>query len=262
MTDLRPSSPDFLKIAHRGYSSRYPENTLPAFAGAVAAGADMIELDVRLSRDGKLVVIHDATIDRTSDGRGRVADLALAELRRFSYACGMTAFGRVPIPTLAEVIDCVGVQVMLNIEIKGRRPGSAGIEQALAALLRRKGAVDRIIVSAFDRRVLAEVKRADGQVRTGLLYDRAWRRIREDVRRLGIYSVHPRLSAVDTEALRLVHSDGVRVFPWVAKDREAVDRCRAAGFIDGVMVNDLALFGEAGLPVTTQIGLDKIGREL
>lgn len=245
MTAPNPSRPAFLKIAHRGYSLRYPENTLPAFEAAVAAGADMIELDIRLSRDGELVVIHDATVDRTSNGRGRVADLSLAELRRFSYANGMSAFGAVPIPTLAEVIDRVGAQVTLNVEIKGRRSGSAGMERALAALLRRKGAVDRVIVSAFDRRVLAGVKRADGEVRTGLLYDRAWKRFREDVRKLGVYSVHPRLSAIDAEALRWVHSEGVRVFPWVAKDRGDVDRCRAADFIDGVMVNDLALFGDA-----------------
>jgi len=246
LTDSRLFGSAFLKIAHRGYSSRYPENTLPAFEGAVAAGADMIELDVRLSRDGELVVIHDATIDRTSNGRGRMADLTLAELRRFSYPNAMTAFGRVPIPTLAEVIDRVGAQVTLNVEIKGRRSGSAGMERLIAALLRRKGAVDRVIVSAFDRRALVEMKRADGQVRTGLLYDRGWRRFGEDVRRLGVYSVHPRLSAIDAEALRWVHSEGVRVFPWVAKDRGDVDRCRAADFIDGVMVNDLALFGDAG----------------
>jgi glycerophosphoryl diester phosphodiesterase len=246
LTDPHPARPAFLKIAHRGYSSRYPENTLPAFEGAVAAGADMIELDVRLSRDGEIVVIHDATVDRTSNGRGRVADLSLAELRRFNYANGMSAFGRVPIPTLAEVIDRVGAQVTLNVEIKGRRSESAGMEGALAALLRRKGAVGRVIVSAFDRRVLAAMKRADARVRTGLLYDRAWRRFREDVRRLGVESVHPRLSAIDAEALRWVRSVGVRVFPWVAKDRGDVDRCRAADFIDGVMVNDLALFGDAG----------------
>ena len=246
MTDSRLFGSAFLKIAHRGYSSRYPENTLPAFEGAVAAGADMIELDVRLSRDGEIVVIHDATVDRTSNGRGRVADLSLAELRRFNYANGMSAFGRVPIPTLAEVIDRVGAQVTLNVEIKGRRSESAGMEGALAALLRRKGAVGRVIVSAFDRRVLAAMKRADARVRTGLLYDRAWRRFREDVRRLGVESVHPRLSAIDAEALRWVRSVGVRVFPWVAKDRGDVDRCRAADFIDGVMVNDLALFGDAG----------------
>jgi len=245
LTDSRLFGSAFLKIAHRGYSSRYPENTLPAFEGAVAAGADMIELDVRLSRDGELVVIYDATIDRTSNGRGRMADLTLAELRRFSYPNAMTAFGRVPIPTLAEVIDRVGAQVTLNVEIKGRRSGSAGMERLIAALLRRKGAVDRVIVSAFDRRALVEMKRADGQVRTGLLYDRGWRRFGEDVRRLGVYSVHPRLSAIDAEALRWVHSEGVRVFPWVAKDRGDVDRCRAADFIDGVMVNDLALFGDA-----------------
>ena len=107
-------------------------------------------------------------------------------------------------------------------------------------------AVGHVIVSAFDRRVLAAMKRADARVRPGLLYDRAWRRFREDVRRLGVESVHPRLSAIDAEALRWVRSVGVRVFPWVAKDRGDVDRCRAADFIDGVMVNDLALFGDAG----------------
>lgn len=75
----------FLKIAHRGYSSRYPENTIPAFEKAIAAGADMIELDVQLSQDGQLVVIHDERIDRTANGgTGAVTDLSLVELKRYN----------------------------------------------------------------------------------------------------------------------------------------------------------------------------------
>jgi glycerophosphoryl diester phosphodiesterase len=205
----------------------------------------MIELDVRLSRDGELVVIHDARINRTSNGRGRVADLILAELKQCSYHNGMTVFGFIPIPTLAEVIASVGSRVLLNVEIKGRWSKRTGIERKLADLLRAKHCVDRVIISSFNRKILAEMKRVDGEVRTGLLYDATWKRFREDVRALGVRSVHPELAAVESGALRWASSCGIKVYPWVAKDRDTVERCRAMRFIDGVMVNDLGLFGAA-----------------
>jgi glycerophosphoryl diester phosphodiesterase len=232
----------FLKIAHRGYSSSYPENTLLAFEKALAAGADMIELDVHLSRDGRLVVIHDDRIDRTADGTGAVSGLSLAELKRYNYNNRMAEHGFVEIPTLDKVIAWAGDRVMLNIEIKNRPVRSEGIEQKLADLLRETRFTDRAIVSSFDHFALAEIKRIAGSVRTGMLYDSVWIHFEDEVRALGVYSVHPGPDAIDAGQLRWARSCGIRVYPWVIKDREILKLCRDSGLADGAMVNDLALF--------------------
>ncbi len=233
----------FLRIAHRGYSSKYPENTLLAFEAAVEAGADMIELDVRLSRDETFVVIHDARVDRTSDGRGPVARRTLAELRRYSYHNGMEGFGFVPIPTLTEAIDRLSGRVALNIEVKEDGSRRAGVGENLVRLLREREVVDRVIVSSFDLGILAGIKRAEGRLKIGLICDTRRRGFREEVQALAPYSLHPSLALRDEDALRWARSRGMRIYPWVATRRETVERCRASGLVDGVMVNDLALFG-------------------
>ena len=107
-----------LVIAHRGYREKYPENTLAAFNAAVDAGAPMIELDVSLTKDRKLIVIHDDTLDRTTDGIGPVSEYTLAELKRFDAGSWFgTCFKDEQLPALEEVFDAVGGQVLLNIEI-------------------------------------------------------------------------------------------------------------------------------------------------
>ncbi len=234
----------FLKIAHRGYSSKYPENTILAFEKAAAAGADMIELDVRLSRDGWLVVIHDERIDRTADGTGAVSGLSLGELKRYSYNNRMAGFGFVEIPTLDEAIAWAGNRVMLNIEIKKGPVRNDGIERRLAELLQETHFTDRVIVSSFDHDALAGLKRIAGSVRTGMLYDTVRPRFADEVQALGVYSVHPGADAVEAGQLRWAKSRGIQVYPWVVKDREILKAYRASGYVDGAMVNDLSLFSE------------------
>jgi glycerophosphoryl diester phosphodiesterase len=232
----------FLKIAHRGYSARYPENTLLAFEKAIEAGADMIELDVHLSRDGELVVIHDDRIDRTSDGTGLVVDQTLAELRRFSYHNRMPGYGFVEIPILEEVIDLAGNRAMLNIEIKNCPIRHPGIEKRLVDLLDRKDFRERVIVSSFDHHALAEMKRIAGDVKTGMLYNAIWIKFADEVGALGVYSVHPSLDAVEEGQLTWAKSRGLMVYCWVARERSIIELCRVSGLIDGVMVNELELF--------------------
>ena len=107
---------NFLKIAHRGYSERYPENTLLAFRRAMEVGADMIELDVHLSRDAYLVVLHDDYIDRTSNGSGMVRNFRLEELRSYNFNYGMKEFGFIKIPLLEEVIDLTRGRITYRVK--------------------------------------------------------------------------------------------------------------------------------------------------
>jgi glycerophosphoryl diester phosphodiesterase len=152
--------------------------------------------------------------------------------------------GFVGIPTLDEVIAWAGDRVMLNIEIKNGPVRNEGIERKLAALLQETRFTDRVIVSSFDHYALAEMKRIAGSVRTGMLYDSVWIRFADEVRALGVFSVHPRADAVKAGQLRWAKSRGIQVYPWVVKDRETLKAFRASGYVDGVMVNDLALFSE------------------
>lgn len=111
-------------IAHRGFSGQAPENTLASFQKAVELGSDMIELDVRFSKDGQVVVIHDDTIDRTTNGRGKVADYTLKELKQFDAGSWFAPqFSGERIPTLKEVLELVKGKVLVNIEIKDESPG-------------------------------------------------------------------------------------------------------------------------------------------
>jgi glycerophosphoryl diester phosphodiesterase len=235
---------EFLRIAHRGYSAKYPENTILAFTKAIEAGVDMIELDLHSSRDDELVVIHDDSIDRTSDGRGRVAELTLTDLRKYNFNNGMTNCGFVGIPTLAEVIELADNRVLLNIEIKKDPKKNVGIEKNLVDLLKGEDFLDSVIVSSFDCKILTEIKEIAKEIRTGLIYDGSGKRFREKVRELDVSSVHPDTAVVDAIDLRWLKSCGIKVYPWVVNDRKTITEYRDSGFIDGVMVNDLALFDD------------------
>jgi len=132
-------------IAHRGASARFPENTLPAFRAAVEVGADFIELDVHLTADDEVVVVHDGTLGRTISGAGRVAELTLAELRRRDAGSWKSAeFAGARVPTLAEVLDGIPLPVMVEIKPEGRRVVERTVE-----VIRAAGAAGRVVIASF-----------------------------------------------------------------------------------------------------------------
>jgi glycerophosphoryl diester phosphodiesterase len=145
-------------IAHRGASDHEPENTLRAFRRAIELGADKVELDVRLSRDGHVVVIHDQDVSRTTDGSGDVARLTLEELRHFDAGKGER------IPTLHEVIDLVRCRCGLYIELKG-----AGTPAATIDVLRANRFEAETILGSFEKRLIVESKRLAQEIPTSLL---------------------------------------------------------------------------------------------
>ena len=235
----------FLKIAHRGYSELYSENTLPAFQKAIEFGADMIELDVHLTRDGTPVVIHDNDIERTSNGKGDVAQFLLKELRQFDVDFKKTSGDSfVPVPTLEEVIDLVKGRVQLNIEIKNCPHRYKGIEEAIASLLIEKDFLSDTVVSSFDHFSLLTIKKIEPEIKIGMLYDSVWITFQEEVRALDIFSLHPSIDAFDPEQARWAKHSGYRVYPWVAHSKDTVTRIAESGLADGVMVNDLTFFAE------------------
>lgn len=230
-----------LKIAHRGYSEKYPENTIPAFIKAIEFGADMIEFDIHLSRDGRIVVIHDDSIDRTSNGTGMVKDFTLNELREYDYSFNFGK-GMIQIPTLEEVLELSAGKILLNIEIKNCPNNYAGIEKELVETLTKFDSIESAVISSFDHHSLLRMKGINRNIKTGMLYDSLWIKFREEIRELDVYSLHPGIDSAYTSELKWASDAGYKIYPWVAKSRKDMDLLAGTGWVHGIMVNDLRLF--------------------
>ena len=158
-------------IAHRGGLAYAPENTLAAIKNAIKIGADYVEIDVHLSKDGEVVVIHDDTLDRTTDGTGLVREKTMKDLMRldvgrwFSYE-----FEGEKVPTLGEVFDLAKDKIGVVIEIKNGPYFYENIEKKILDIAEEKGMLSKIIVISFDHEAIKRVKAIDPLVKTGLLY--------------------------------------------------------------------------------------------
>ncbi len=206
---------------HRGNPAEHPENTLASFRSAIDIGVDMIECDVHLSADGELVVIHDHTLDRTTDGGGLVVQQTLADLRRLDAGNGER------LPVLAEVCALARDRVGLCIEIKQIPIPYPGLEQTLVSLLRELEMVDQSVVLSFDHRASRRVKELEPGLSTGIL---------EGARpidpvgmlagaRADIFAPH--YGAMDPDLVEQVHAAGGAVGVWTVDDAAAVTWCRA-----------------------------------
>jgi glycerophosphoryl diester phosphodiesterase len=159
-----------VNIAHRGASAFAPENTMAAFEKAVELGADVLELDLHLTRDNELVVIHDDLLDRTTDGRGPVHEASLKDLKRLDAGLwfGQGFVGQ-RIPTLAEVLDRFAGKVPLALEIKAGSTFFPGIEEKVVSILRSHSAIEHSAVASFDHYALRRVKEVEPDLRTAAL---------------------------------------------------------------------------------------------
>ena len=221
-----------LNIAHRGASHKFPENTLQAFAAAIQAGADMCELDVQLSRDGIPIVIHDDTVDRTTDGHGAAAALTLAEIKRLDAGIRFgPGFAGARVPTLEEVLIEVAGRCRLNVELKG--PGTS---LEVCRLLRQYGQLETSIVSSFDWAALQEARSFESAIALGVLADRAPDTMLDAARGLDAFSVHPRWNLLTQTLSNSAHRSGLQVLVWTVDDPARMKRMIALG-ADGIMTN-------------------------
>lgn len=217
-----------LILAHRGARRAAPENTMAAFLLAAEIGADGLELDAQLCKDGEAVVIHDFTVDRTTDGRGRVKDFALAELQALDaggwYA---TQFAGQRVPTLAQVLHELGPRLTLNIELKTVALRSDGLEAEVVRLVEDTGMVHRVIVSSYNPVALWRVRRLNPYVSTGLLYAPDLPRYLRDrwlqplVRPAAL---HPRWDMINEQMVGAAHRQGLKVIPWTCDEPDAMGR--------------------------------------
>jgi glycerophosphoryl diester phosphodiesterase len=196
--------------AHRGASSIAPENSMTAFRLAEAAGADGIELDVHLSRDGQPVVIHDETVDRTTSGHGAVADLTAAELRDLDAGAWFAAeFRGEPVPLLTDVLAWAESRIRLNIEIKTQGAGQAVLEAL------KDFPQTRALISSFNHKLLFRIRQADSNIPIGFLTDsRFWRIAARRAVTCAAESFHPPEKFVTRALVNWCHSHALSVYPW------------------------------------------------
>jgi glycerophosphoryl diester phosphodiesterase len=168
-----------LVIAHRGDSAHRPENTLASFESALSVGADLIELDVQRTRDGHVVVIHDGTLERTTDGRGKVFEKTLAEVKAVSAGCPgrfESRYSSERIPTLPEALDLLKGRTRVMIEIKKESVTAEdtddGIEALAVADVRRAGIAKDVVLISFERRALLRCRARAPEIRRGHLFYR------------------------------------------------------------------------------------------
>lgn len=224
--------------AHRGDSANAPENTMAAFKRAVALGVPFIELDIHPTRDGELVVIHDWSVDRTTDGKGAVRDLTVAELRQLDAGSWFgPAFAGERIPLLSEVIEWLSASgTFLNVEIKASPPG-CDVPRAVADLLRRHGRERAYVVSSFDLRALLAVRVVAPEVTLALIGSGP--EILPLARQHGLPWVHGNHGTVDERLIAEAHASGIRVNVWTVDDPATLPAWRAAG-VDKVCTNQPA----------------------
>jgi len=236
-------------IGHRGFPARCPENTLAAFEAAIAAGAVMIELDVMLSRDRKLVVIHDDTLERTTNGQGAVAELSLAELKRLDAGSWYhPRFADQRLPGLDEVLDLVNNRIYINIEIKSNayephHPPDA-IEVQVVDLLRQKKSVESGMISSFNAHILEQVASMQDAPVIAFISDKAADSNTVDMcTRLKTFSWHPDQAVVTRSQVKKMHAAGIKVFPYNVDTLEDYMKM-AAMDVDGVITDDPVSAGE------------------
>jgi len=255
---LQPRSQP-LVIAHRGSSAYAPENTLAAFTLAAEQEADAVELDVDLTRDGHVIVMHDATIDRTTDGRGRVTDLTLDEIRRVDAGAWKdAAFNGERVPLLGEVFETVGQQMLIDVEIKGMSVRGNGIEAKVAALIDQHDLIDRVIISSFNPFALRRVKHIDPRLACGLICAPEAPIFLRDAWLAplipGLNARHPHHSQVNKVMVDQFHAQDLAVNVWTV-NQAGIARAMARVEVDGLIGDDPVLIRETLEPPSSVFDL-------
>ena len=188
--------------AHRGASAYAPENTLEAFELAVEQHADGVELDVQLTKDGKLAVIHDETVDRTCNGSGAVKNFTMAQLKQFSCNKTHPEYPSAVIPELKEVLNLLKpTDLTVNIELKTGVYRYKGLEEKVIKLVKKMEMEDRVIYSSFHHPSIVKVKKLNPEAKTGILYSDGWINVLQYLRLIGADALHPAIYHMRSEKL-------------------------------------------------------------
>lgn len=205
---------------HRGAAGTFPENTMISFQEAAQLGADGIELDVHMSKDGELIVIHDETVDRTTNGTGYVRGLTYPQIRKLDASYKFKGkYGKCLIPTLDEVLEwAAGLSLKVNIELKNNVFEYPYLEMKVLNLLYKLNMKDAAVLSSFNHNSMARVVSLDSTVETAILYSlqmfEPWRYAKH----MSVKSLHPNYRTVNDIVIYGAHSEGLSVRPYTVND--------------------------------------------
>lgn len=233
--------PRTLIIGHRGACAHAPENTIASFRLAVEHGADFIELDAKLSKDQQVMVIHDPTLDRTTNGTGKVNEHTLAELKQLDAGSKFDPkFAGEPIPTLDEVFKAVGQQIFVNVELTNYSSQDDDLIPLVAEVVKANHMEDRVLFSSFLPVNLTKIHKLIPQAPVGIL-------CLEGVKGLPTRSflflktspniVHPYLADVNEALVKREHKRGRRVHVWTVNEDADIERLIKLG-VDGIFTDD------------------------
>lgn len=232
-------------FAHRGFSSKYPENTLVAFEKAIEVGVDGMEFDVQLTKDGEIVIIHDETIDRTSNGSGRVKDFTYEELLQYDFSASFTEqFGHIKIPLLREYFDLVkDTEIISNIELKNSVYDYEDLEEKVYELIVEYGLDKKVIISSFNHESIIKMKKIDSEIKCGFLSDCWMIEPGKYTKAYGMECFHPAGYYLTGEKVKAIHNEGIEVNVWLGK--EPMDYKKLIDMeIDVLISNDPDIVGE------------------
>jgi glycerophosphoryl diester phosphodiesterase len=204
-----------LKIGHRGAKGYEPENTLISFEKAIDLNVDGIELDVHLSLDGELIVIHDETIDRTTNGKGFVNKLTALELKKYG------------IPTLMEVFDLVNKRCFINIELKGIGTAKPVVDLMEHYILNKNWNYADFLVSSFNWKMLEEMKLLNPKFRIGVLTEESVSTALAFAKEVKAFSIHPDYRLLTKDNVALMQENGFEVYPWTVNSTEAIQKMKS-----------------------------------
>ncbi|MEM3956334.1 MAG: glycerophosphodiester phosphodiesterase family protein [Candidatus Bathyarchaeia archaeon] len=210
-----------LRIGHRGAKAYEPENTILSFKRALELGVNAVELDVRRTKDGEIVVIHDAEVDRTTNGKGLVSDLTLKEIKELSTEKGEK------IPTLDEALAFLDRKVKVLIEIK-----EVGIEEKVLEIVKSRGLEDNVIIISFHEDSLKKVREMSGVIKTGLIYVRHKDPIKAALSLKAQYLL-PMYKFVYPSLVKRAHENGLKVIVWTINTPEEAREYARMG-VDGI----------------------------
>lgn len=227
-----------LVIAHRGASLYAPENTIAAFELAVEMGADAIELDTMLTTDGTPIVIHDQSLERTTNGSGSVASKEVAELLLLDAGSMFDArFAGEKIPTLEEVFSAVGNKILINVELKNYASPFDRLPGIVVDLVRDAGLSDRVILSSFNPIALIKAQRASNKIRRAALIGSGPKIVRGIIERFTDYfALHPEVSLVDQRMVDNHHNAGHKVNVWTVNEESVMMKLLSMG-VDGLITD-------------------------
>lgn len=229
-------------FAHRGACAHAPENTLAAFELALRHEADAIELDVKLSADGQVVVIHDQTVDRTTDGQGDVRYMTLAALKELDAGSFFDiAFQGEHIPTLENVFETMGHRTFINVELTNYASPNDDLPERVVEIVKRLRMEKRVLCSSFNPRALLKIIRVTSDIPIGLLaqHGRAGWWARSWLGRIIVpyESLHPELKDVTQALITSTHQHGHRIHVYTVNQSEDMRRLFVMG-VDGIFTDD------------------------